>query len=139
VHDLFGQVAKAKSLPTFIEIVHTLFIFKIFFFYLYVHTMFGSFLPPSPLPLLYPISSPPPSIPGLFILYRQGNRLRETEQDRSTGSKTENINFERRSVLLIWVLNFFSLQGLRIPPAAMAIIIFWRGRIAPVTFFIQKN
>jgi hypothetical protein len=34
---------------------------KFFFFYLYVHTMFGSFLPPSPHPLTYP---PTPSLPG---------------------------------------------------------------------------
>jgi hypothetical protein len=29
------------------------FLFKFFFFYSYVHTMFGSFLPPSPRPLPY--------------------------------------------------------------------------------------
>jgi hypothetical protein len=44
-----------------------------FFFYSYVHTMFGSFLPPSPcpfpyphplLPLLLPLTPPYPSLPG---------------------------------------------------------------------------
>jgi hypothetical protein len=31
-----------------------------FFFYSYVHTMFGSFLPPSPLPLIFPHPLPFP-------------------------------------------------------------------------------
>jgi hypothetical protein len=42
------------------------FIFFFIFFYSYVHTMFGSFLPPSPHPLLaHTLSlSPTPSLPG---------------------------------------------------------------------------
>jgi hypothetical protein len=43
-----------------------------FFFYSYVHTMFGSFLPPSPHPLLYPptpsLFPPPPRYQAETVL-----------------------------------------------------------------------
>jgi hypothetical protein len=51
----------------FIKLTLRWFFFFLFFFYSYVHTMFGSFLPPSPHPLPYlpcPSLSPHHLLPG---------------------------------------------------------------------------